>query len=80
MFKQFGGWFGDRIGLRYLLIDAAVEYDVALLRWPIARQIGFGRDGWLFSGSTTAKPAPRWRTFADGSVSGRTRSRPSPPT
>jgi alginate O-acetyltransferase complex protein AlgJ len=48
MFKQFGGWFGDRIGLRYLLIYAAVEYDVALLRWPIARQIAFGRDGWLF--------------------------------
>jgi alginate O-acetyltransferase complex protein AlgJ len=48
MFKEFGGWFGDRIGLRYLLIYAAVEYDVALLRWPIARQAAFGRDGWLF--------------------------------
>ncbi len=46
--KQFGGWFGDRIGLRYLLIYTAVEYDVALLRWPIARQIALGRDGWLF--------------------------------
>jgi hypothetical protein len=46
--KDFGDWFGDRIGLRYLLIEAAVEYNVGLLRWPIARQVAFGRDGWLF--------------------------------
>src|SRR5260370_8467032 len=48
LFKQFGGWFGDRIGLRYPLIYAAVGYDVLLLRWPIDRYVVFGREGWLF--------------------------------
>ena len=48
LFKEFGRWFGDRIGLRYPLIYAAVGYDVLLLRWPIDRYVVFGREGWLF--------------------------------
>jgi hypothetical protein len=48
MFRQFGSWFGDRIGLRYLLIYVAVEYRVALLQRQIVQQAAFGRDGWLF--------------------------------
>src|SRR5258708_13657292 len=54
LFKEFGRWFGDRIGLRYPLIYAAVGYDVLLLRWPIDRYVVFGRGGWLFFADSIA--------------------------
>src|SRR5260370_29935714 len=47
LFKQVGGLFGDRIGLRYLLIHAAVGYDVLLLRWPIDRYVMLRRVAWV---------------------------------
>lgn len=46
--KDLGQWFGRHVGFRLLLRYIGLQYHLVLLRWPIAPEVAFGRDGWLF--------------------------------
>lgn len=47
-FTAFDSWFADRIGLRLVFIQIGTGFHVGLLQRPTARQVVFGRDGWMF--------------------------------
>lgn len=56
-FRRIGGWFGDRIGLRYPLLKLGSEISVAVWQPRVFRDTIFGRYPWLFSSDDESRHA-----------------------